>query len=313
MNTYRRCGAAQTGFSLVEMLLASAIGLLMMAGVIRIFVASSDTYRDQEDVAQMQENARFALELLQRDLRQAGFVGCLFSRRDNRVEGSPNQEGVISNPSVAGVALIEGTEGGANAPDAITFLVTQGIGSAIGGIDNTSITLTGGVGLRRGDYAFLAANCWRADLLQIQELSPEEPQPTSATTLTPTAMPALWHLYDTALVSQVYPAQRIRYALDGNGELERSVLRTGVAGAGNDIQPVAEGITDLQIEYGELAAGANNTLIYRSADAVVDMNNVISIRLTLTATINSRTGDEDDDLERTFTSTVFLRNFAQIP
>ncbi len=306
MNIYRKNSKGQTGFSIVEMLLASAIGLLVMGGVIRIFVASSNTYRSQDDVAQLQENARFALELMQRDLRQAGFAGCLFSRRDNSVEGNPNQEGLISNPlTVAGISLLEGVDGGANGSDSITFLITQDSGIPIRTIDNTRITLTGGIGFRKGDYAFLAANCWRADLLQILDLAPEEPSANSNTVLTPTIMPTQWQLYDTALVRQVYPAQRVRYALDDTGELERGVLRNGVAGAGNDIQPVAEGIDDLQIQYGELTTGANNTLIYRAANEVASMNNVVSIRLNMTVAI--------DDASRTFTSTVFLRNFAQTP
>ncbi len=69
--------ASMAGVSLVEMMIAMVIGLLIMLGVIQIFSASQTASRLSEGASRVQENARFALEFLERDLRMAGHMGCV--------------------------------------------------------------------------------------------------------------------------------------------------------------------------------------------------------------------------------------------
>jgi len=63
----------QAGFSLVEILVAMALGLVLLGGTIAIYASSKDSYRLQENIAGMQENARFAIHALRRDIEMAGF------------------------------------------------------------------------------------------------------------------------------------------------------------------------------------------------------------------------------------------------
>ncbi len=63
----------QTGLSLVELMIALVVGLLLLGGVIEIFVANKQTYRMAGASARIQENARFATEILGRYLRIAGY------------------------------------------------------------------------------------------------------------------------------------------------------------------------------------------------------------------------------------------------
>jgi type IV pilus assembly protein PilW len=65
-----------SGLTLVELLVAVVMGLVLLAGVGTVFVANKQTYRLQEALARNQENGRFALTLLARDLRSAGYSGC---------------------------------------------------------------------------------------------------------------------------------------------------------------------------------------------------------------------------------------------
>lgn len=65
------------GFTLVELMVASAISLLLLAGVIQIFLANKQTYNLQQSISFIQENSRFALEFLGRDIRMGGFMGCI--------------------------------------------------------------------------------------------------------------------------------------------------------------------------------------------------------------------------------------------
>ncbi len=63
----------QKGFSLVELMIALVVGLMLTAGVIRIFIANKQTYRVADANARIQENARFAIEILGRHLRLTGY------------------------------------------------------------------------------------------------------------------------------------------------------------------------------------------------------------------------------------------------
>ena len=64
------------GLSLVELMVALVVGLLLMAGTISIFLSNKRTYEITDDLSRLQENARFALETMLRDLRMAGNLGC---------------------------------------------------------------------------------------------------------------------------------------------------------------------------------------------------------------------------------------------
>jgi len=68
---------AIAGMSLIEMMVAMVIGLVLMLGVIQVFVASRTASMLAEGNARAQENGRFALEFLQRDIRMAGHFGCV--------------------------------------------------------------------------------------------------------------------------------------------------------------------------------------------------------------------------------------------
>lgn len=58
-------------------MIAMVIGLVLMLGVIQIFAASRAASRLAEGNARAQENGRFAIEFLQRDIRMAGHFGCV--------------------------------------------------------------------------------------------------------------------------------------------------------------------------------------------------------------------------------------------
>ena len=63
----------QTGFSLVELMISVTIGLVLIAGVAQVFVGSQQAYRTHDGVGRIQENGRFAIELMSRQIRLAGF------------------------------------------------------------------------------------------------------------------------------------------------------------------------------------------------------------------------------------------------
>ena len=54
-----------------------AISLAVLSALVYVYVGSRGAYRTNEALARVQERGRFALEWISRDLRQAGYMGCL--------------------------------------------------------------------------------------------------------------------------------------------------------------------------------------------------------------------------------------------
>jgi type IV pilus assembly protein PilW len=69
--------AGQSGLSLVELMIAMTLGLILTAGVLRVFIGQRHTYAFNEGLAWIQENARFGVAQLEAHARMAGYTGCL--------------------------------------------------------------------------------------------------------------------------------------------------------------------------------------------------------------------------------------------
>jgi type IV pilus assembly protein PilW len=65
----------QTGFSLVELMVAMTIGLVLIAGITALTVNSRQTHRAVNETGQQLENGRYAMDILKEDLHHAGFFG----------------------------------------------------------------------------------------------------------------------------------------------------------------------------------------------------------------------------------------------
>ena len=63
------------GMTLIELMVALAIGAFLMLGAITVFMQSRTTFRVTESVARLQESARFALEAMEPDIRMAHYWG----------------------------------------------------------------------------------------------------------------------------------------------------------------------------------------------------------------------------------------------
>lgn len=97
----------QSGLTLLELLISMSLGLLLLVGIGTVYVGSNQTYRVQQDNARLQETGRYALEVIGRSLRQAGY-------RD--VSASS-----VNPDNPATWTAISGTNGSGAAPDTITL------------------------------------------------------------------------------------------------------------------------------------------------------------------------------------------------
>lgn len=65
------------GFSLLELLLALAMGLVLILGGSQVVINSTTTHASQQASMLLQDDARFVLGKMSQDIRQAGMFGCL--------------------------------------------------------------------------------------------------------------------------------------------------------------------------------------------------------------------------------------------
>lgn len=105
----------QRGLSLVELMVAMTIGLLIMVVLANLFIGTKASYRTQDDASRIQENLRFAAQVLGRTLRLAGY----------RADWHQSYDQVFG----VGVPPIAGSDGdGANGSDTV-IVRFQGSGS----------------------------------------------------------------------------------------------------------------------------------------------------------------------------------------
>ena len=64
------------GFSLIELMLALALGVVVTSGIVQLFVGNNQTYTLLTGQSRMQESARYALDFIARSARMSGYFGC---------------------------------------------------------------------------------------------------------------------------------------------------------------------------------------------------------------------------------------------
>lgn len=95
------------GLSLVELLVAITLGAIILGGAVTLFVNNRDTYKTTNELSRLQETARYALDMMVKDIRMAGYFGC--ADRLDTVNG--NFTGVSPGDLWNPVNPIEGWEG----------------------------------------------------------------------------------------------------------------------------------------------------------------------------------------------------------
>jgi len=104
-------GGRQRGLSVVELLISLVIGMAVIAGSIQVVVSSKRSFMDQDEVTFIQTNARFAMDILGKDIRMAGYLGCatqksvqLANSIDNDGDGYVSLHGLQGFEGESGVA-----------------------------------------------------------------------------------------------------------------------------------------------------------------------------------------------------------------
>ena len=303
----------QQGFSLIEMMVASTIGLLLLAGLGTVYLGSRQTYRQQDALARMQEGARYAFEVMTVDIRQAGYAGCA---PKNKTYSSLE----VSTPpdwfnNLATLPLV-GYESGAGLPavvtgalantDAVSVLRADDSGDfrvAAGGHNAPSavITLNKNDSLDLGEIlTAVSVDCSYAATFQLTSLPGTKKvghdsgagtpgnstkclgDPASAACTGPAS--GYPSLQDN---SKVMRTRGSIYYLTNNANtpsqpsLFREVLGTSGGAAASVAEELIEGVENMQILYGEDTTSDRNIDQYVAANVVTNWDNVFAVRISL--------------------------------
>jgi len=114
------------GFTLVEILVALVITSILTISIYNFFIGQHHAYTVQDQVIEMEQNARAALDMIRRDLRMAGFHAMGEKLLENLDDFVPSD--IIPDsplPVVLTDSPIMITKGIGDDPDMITFLTVQ--------------------------------------------------------------------------------------------------------------------------------------------------------------------------------------------
>ncbi len=298
----------QLGLSMIELMIAIVIGLLLLAGTASLLISNKRIYKEQNEMGRLQENARFAMEMLIRDIRRAGYIGCMdrVSDLNSVVNGTSNDDFLLSMGNT-----LEGSE---NASDWYPSNSTEGTGDMLAGSDGISVkffeplgisiesempnpaadlNVTSIKGLAVGDIIALS-DCASADIMQLTAVQSAptrmqhnpgntNPSPGNSTQVLSKAYSEDSEV--TKLVSRRYfvgtnpvtgETSLYRYAqdrIDADADGNRDEFIS---------QEVIEGVENMQILCGEDTAGNDKIAdTYVTADAVANWDQVVSARISI--------------------------------
>jgi type IV pilus assembly protein PilW len=333
----------QLGISMVEVLVALVISLFLLGGIVQVYVGNKATYGFTDAISRIQENGRFAMDIMSQDLRMAGFWGCTVydpDDTDNIVNNldntSPDYDPVIHDFVVR--EAIEGTENdGLNGSDSIIVRGSKpnqtNIRQPYNNPTSNPVEVAISENVEAGDIV-MVSNCRGADIFQVTSLAPGANLLQAAMVhVTGTSDKPGNYNPDTCAgggnshcLSQTYGSDSSLFEL-------QTVVYTIAAGAsgepalwrsenGTNVELI-DGIEEMQVLYGVDDDNDNFANQYVVSTAVADMNDVTAIRLMLLVRSEDAFVAEDNQryvfngnnitagdrrLRQVFTTTIGLRN-----
>lgn len=320
----------QQGLSLVEIMVALVIGLLTLAALLTLFTQNKRAFLEDEQFVRMQDNARYALAELEKDLAMAGFWGDML-----------NPAGIVEDDSLT-IAVDCGPAGVA---EWMYQIIEPGTGqsSALTHVDNASGAAAAGA------HACITAGevIAGSDVIGIKRLEGNElagAVTASQTYLRTngtvgllyqepiTAAPAIVidpPFSEWRYVPRIYFVRNYTETPgDGVPALCRKVLRE-TAGPGMESECLASGVEGLQVEFGLDDDGDGRPDVFVANPTSVQMQTAVSARIQLLARtaspdprfINSSTYQvgnapaytpNDNFRRRVYSTTVFIRNLSHL-
>jgi type IV pilus assembly protein PilW len=323
MKNHERHRPRQAGLTLIEVMIGLGLGVLLLFGVGLLFSQNKQSYLQNEQLARLQEEARFALDELGRDISMAGFLAeivesTLLSVGINAAnqatfESAANaaatcgpaglgrnwlydfSNGLAEDSMLAGDNVASGAAAAAlfSCIDAGQFQA----GTDIIGIKRTSGAPSGVVNPvavppvnapAPAGRPYIRENGARGVLFQ----SPNPPESPGADPDRVVAAPYSEWEY----TPRIYYVRNFAVtAGDGVPTLCRIRLGTGAAVVPLQEECIAQGVEDLQFEFGLDTNEDGFANVYVADPAPADLMRTVSVRIyLLMRTLNEDVGYQDD-------------------
>ncbi len=313
----------ERGFTLVELMVAMTLSLFLLGAITYVVVNSNKNYNTTDSLSRLQENARFAMEFIERDLRRAGYLGCA---NDISAVNSTLSDSAYGNTNriirIDGVDDIKSGSTWASSGETVSFTNAPVTGASGTGSDaiavryldrNNSIALTQNMltetaslfinhdpnnNLKTGDI-IAVANCDAADVMQITGItqagsedklahSPGKPKDANGDDIEPgNATQQLSQKYMTVESAAIFKFGSFAYYVGTNSNGRRALFRQTTGGT----EELVEGVENMQILYGELSGLDLSTTTYQKASSVGNWGNVVSVRVGLLLGTVANTAD----------------------
>lgn len=322
----------QQGFSLIELMISIVLSLLLVLGVGSIFLASNKTMQASQASSKIQENARLMMELLNRDLREAGGNPCssqleIGSSLNNQT--SPYWDtwkgglrGYTASQATAGTAFGNGVGQRVPGTDAIdVFASTADVVNITSKMTagNSPLTVSSNNLYSTNDLAFVCdtsvgflfqVSGRTATQLQHNDTGSAPGNCARVFSYTDSCNNlATGYLFDkNATVGKV---SATRWYIGNNEDGTRSLFRASLSPNGasdstvSSVTEIAKNVQNMNIEY--LQRG---NVDYADATSIGNWKNVMSVKVTYTIELQQTTlGIRDGrTITRAMTQVVALRN-----
>ena len=278
-----------------------ALGLFVVAVMGMMYVGTRNTYSAQESGTRLQENGRYAVETMARDIRMSGFRGCQGDEAVNNTLNTPTAllynfgEPIWGSRNSGGAwtpALAAPADGLGALPAGDVLVVRRPVGlgwALIGEMASTSadLPISATTGFAQGDL-LMVADCGGASVLQATNASPGAvgriAHVSGAAGLVPgLSGNALARVY--AHDARVWRMQTLIYYLAASlrrpGETALWVYAQPVYDGGSQRNELVTGVERLAVTFGVDTNADLAVDRYRSADQVGNWGQVLNARIEL--------------------------------
>ena len=286
----RKARHRMTGFSLIELMVAIALGLLLMLVMTRLMAQQSSARAEIERSGRQIENGRYAVNLLREDIQLAGYYGQVGgvsatpASLPDPCETGATPEG-IDDIADALAMPIQGYDSPASLPAALAACL-----NAANHIDGTDILM-----IRRSDAeddGLLPAATVAGHVYL---------QTTPADLMVGLGGSGALSTFNLMRKDAVTPAELRRYvariyfvspcnvpstgdtcdAAADNGRPIPTLKRLDLGAGSFTVTPLVEGVENLQFEYGIDASGDGSPDSYSTAPDLAQWPNVVAVRIGL--------------------------------
>lgn len=251
------------GFSLIEVLIAQALGLILVACLFEIYLANQHSFELQTALHKMQNVAKTALNLLESEVQKSGNIGCARLSNDFVVQSYGDYSITPANSLMGSTNEI-----------IVRYAKFPSV-SLIKKINDNVFMIENDVHFSQGDI-LLISTCQHAELVQIEHVANHK------TMQTITTRNVLKYDYEQGaevsqlVINRFFVAQTKR--LHPNG---KPVYALYVQDIGNHTSEIVEDISYIQIMYSVMIRGV---LTDQKAENITDWENVKGINITLQVT-----------------------------